>query len=127
MLALAPERFNAIYSGTKAFMLNLSMALRTELANTGIRVQAVLPGATRTEIWGKAGVDIAAMPADRLMDADEMVDAALAGLDIGEAVTIPSLAGHRRVVAVQRRASRDGAEFVAGTRGRAIQRAGEAA
>ncbi len=91
VLALAPERFNAVYSGTKSFMLNLSMALQTELANTGIRVQAVLPGATRTEIWGKAGVDIAAMPADRLMDAGEMVDAALAGLDMGEAVTIPSL------------------------------------
>ena len=91
VLALAPERFNAVYGGTKSFMLNLSVALQTELANTGIRVQAVLPGATRTEIWGKAGVDVAAMPADTLMDADEMVDAALAGLDIGEAVTIPSL------------------------------------
>ena len=91
VLALAPERFNATYSGTKAFMLNLSTALRTELANTGIRVQAVLPGATRTELWGKAGIDVAAMPADRLMDVAEMVDAALAGLDMGEAVTIPSL------------------------------------
>jgi short-subunit dehydrogenase len=91
VLALAPERFNATYSGTKAFMLNLSTALRTELADTGIRVQAVLPGATRTELWGKAGVDIAAMPAGMLMDIGEMVDAALAGLDMGEAVTIPSL------------------------------------
>lgn len=91
VLALAPERFNAAYSGTKSFMLNLSLALQTELANTGIRVQAVLPGATRTGLWSKAGVDAAAMPADRLMDADEMVDAALTGLDIGEVVTIPSL------------------------------------
>jgi short-subunit dehydrogenase len=91
VLALAPERFNAVYSGTKSFMLNLSLALQTELANTNIRVQAVLPGATRTELWRKAGVDIGAMAEDRLMDADEMVDAALAGLDIGEAVTIPSL------------------------------------
>jgi uncharacterized protein len=91
VLALAPERFNATYSGTKAFVLNLSTALRAELANTGIRVQAVLPGATRTEIWGKAGVDIAAVPAGMLMDVGEMVDAALAGLDLGEAVTIPSL------------------------------------
>jgi uncharacterized protein len=73
------------------FMLNLSLALQTELANTGIRVQAVLPGATLTELWRKAGVDVGAMPADRLMDADEMVGAALVGLDIGEAVTIPSL------------------------------------
>ncbi|MFL5287006.1 MAG: SDR family NAD(P)-dependent oxidoreductase [Rhodopila sp.] len=91
VLALAPERFNATYSGTKAFMLNLSTALRTELANSGVRVQAVLPGATRTELWGKAGIDVAAMPADRLMDVEEMVDAALAGLDMGEVVTIPSL------------------------------------
>ena len=49
VLALAPEQFNAVYSGTKSFMLNFSMALQTELANPGIRVQAVLPGATRTE------------------------------------------------------------------------------
>ena len=91
VLALTPERFNATYSGTKAFMLNLSIALQTELANSGIRVQAVLPGATRTELWGKAGIDIATMPSDRLMDVDEMVDASLTGLDMGEPVTIPSL------------------------------------
>jgi NAD(P)-dependent dehydrogenase (short-subunit alcohol dehydrogenase family) len=91
VLALAPERFNAVYSGTKSFMLNLSLALQAELASTGIRVQAVLPGATRTELWGKAGVDIAAISADNLMDVGDMVDAALVGLDIGEVVTIPSL------------------------------------
>jgi uncharacterized protein len=91
VLALAPERFNATYSDTKAFILNLSIALQTELTNTGIRVQAVLPGATRTELWGKAGIDIATMPSDQLMDVDEMVDSALTGLDMGEPVTIPSL------------------------------------
>jgi short-subunit dehydrogenase len=63
----------------------------TLMTNIGIRVQAVLPGATRTELWGKAGIDIATMPSDRLMDVDEMVDAALIGLDMGEPVTIPSL------------------------------------
>ncbi|MCA0246798.1 MAG: SDR family oxidoreductase [Proteobacteria bacterium] len=91
VLALAPERFNAAYSGTKSFLLNLSLSLQAELAGTGIRVQAVLPGATRTELWRKAGIDVAAIPADRLMEVGEMVDAALAGLDLGEAVTIPSL------------------------------------
>lgn len=91
VLALAPERFNAVYSGTKSFLLNLSLALQTELAGTAIRIQAVLPGATRTELWGKAGIDVTAMPAAILMDVGDMVDAALAGLDLGEAVTIPSL------------------------------------
>lgn len=91
VLALAPERFNATYSGTKAFLLNLSQSLQTELKGTSVRVQAVLPGATRTDIWAKAGVDVASLPQENLMDVDEMVDAALAGLDQGEAVTIPSL------------------------------------
>jgi len=91
VLALAPERFNGTYSGTKAFLLNLSLSLDQELKEKGVRVQAVLPGATRTDIWGKAGVDVATFPAEMLMDVEEMVDAALSGLDQGEVVTIPSL------------------------------------
>jgi uncharacterized protein len=91
ILALAPELFNGTYSGTKAFVLNLSMALQTELAGTQVRVQAVLPGATRTDLWAKSGVDVDAMPAERVMDVGDMVDAALAGLDLGEAITIPAL------------------------------------
>ena len=91
VLALAPELFNGTYSGTKAFILNLSLSLHAELQGNGIRIQAVLPGATRTEIWGKGGVDVDTLPADMVMGVDEMVDAALAGLDQGEVVTIPSL------------------------------------
>jgi short-subunit dehydrogenase len=91
VLALAPEMFNGVYSGTKAFVLNLSLSMQQELAASAVRVQAVLPGATRTEIWDRSGMDIAHMPAERLMAVDELVDAALAGLDAGEQVTIPSL------------------------------------
>jgi short-subunit dehydrogenase len=91
VLALAPELFNGTYSGTKAFVLNLSLSLHKELQPHGVRVQAVLPGGTRTEIWAKSGVDIDSLPQERLMETGEMVDAALAGLDQGELVTIPSL------------------------------------
>ncbi len=91
VLALAPELFNGVYSGTKAFILNLSLSMQQEVGGKGIRVQAVLPGATRTEFWGRAGVDVEALPPGILMTADEMVDAALAGLDQGETVTVPSL------------------------------------
>ncbi len=91
VLALVPEMFNGAYSGTKAFILNLTQALQAELAGKGVRVQAVMPGATRTEIWDRAGTAIANLPAHMLMEAEEMVDAALAGLDLGEAVTLPAL------------------------------------
>ena len=91
VLALAPEMFNGSYSGTKAYVLNLSQALQHELAPRGVRVQAVLPGATRTELWERAGIELANLPPSMVMDVNEMVDAALAGLDHGETVTIPSL------------------------------------
>jgi short-subunit dehydrogenase len=91
VLALAPKLYNGAYSGTKAYVLNLTQALQQELSPKGVRVQAVLPGATRTDLWERAGIDIANLPPEMLMDVDEMVDAALAGLDLGEIVTIPSL------------------------------------
>ena len=91
VLAVAPEISNATYAGTKAYVLALTQTMKVELANTGVTVQAVLPGATRTEIWERSGGDINALPAEIVMDAGEMVDAALAGLDQGELVTIPSL------------------------------------
>ena len=89
--ALAPESLNGVYSGSKAFVLAFSQTLHHELAARGVRVQAVLPGATSTEFWDLAGPGLANMPAAILMSADHMVDAALAGLDQGERVTIPSL------------------------------------
>lgn len=92
VLALAPERFEGTYSASEAFLLNLSQGLATHLKDTEVRVQAVLPGATRTEIWERSGKDISAFPADWVMEADDLVDAALAGFDAGETITIPPLA-----------------------------------
>jgi hypothetical protein len=83
--------FNGTYSDTKAFVLNLTQSMQEELKDQGVRVQAVLPGAPRTEFWERAETDIASLPASMLMEPDELVDAALAGLDHGELVTIPSL------------------------------------
>ena len=91
VLALAPEMFGGTYSGTKAYMLNFSLALHGELAPHGAWSQAVLPGATATEIWDRSGTGIKNIPDEIIMSVDDMVDAALAGLDMGERVTIPSL------------------------------------
>jgi len=92
IVAIAPETLNGVYGGTKAFVLALSHSLVHELADKGVRVQAVLPGATATEFWDIAGVPVHQLPPQIVMLADHMVDAALAGLDLGEIVTIPSLA-----------------------------------
>ena len=91
VLGLAPELFPGVYPATKSFVLTLTQSLHNELGKSGIRLQAVLPSATRTEIWERSGKNIDELPAEMVMDVDEMVDAALAGFDQGELVTIPAL------------------------------------
>jgi len=91
VVALIPERFNASYSASKAYVLSLSQSLNAELSGSGVQVQAVLPGVTRTEIWERSGIDGSAIPAEMVMEAGEMVDAALSGFDQGELISIPSL------------------------------------
>jgi short-subunit dehydrogenase len=91
IVAVAPEVLNGVYGGTKAFVLAFSQSLHHELAAKGVRVQAVLPGATRTEFWDVAGHPVENLPQDLVMSVDDLVDAALSGLDQGELATVPSL------------------------------------
>lgn len=91
IVAIAPELLNGVYGGSKAFVLAFSQSLKHELADKGVRVQAVLPGATATEFWGVAGVPVEHLPQQIVMPAEAMVDASLAGLDAGEFATIPAL------------------------------------
>ena len=89
VVGFAPEFGMAVYGATKAFVLFLSQGLNLELGPKGVYVQAVLPAATRTEIWEHAGVDVNTIPG--VMEVGELVDAALVGFDRREAVTIPPL------------------------------------
>jgi short-subunit dehydrogenase len=82
---------NSVYGATKAYLLHFSEVLALELGSSAVRVQAVLPGVTRTALWDGSGVELNSLPAEMIMEAGEMVDAALAGFDQGERVTVPSL------------------------------------
>ncbi|KAK0358088.1 hypothetical protein LTR94_036798, partial [Friedmanniomyces endolithicus] len=77
VVGLAPEFGQTVYGATKAFVLSLSQGLAHELGPKGIYVQAVLPAATATDIWSRAGADPAALPP--MMEVGALVDAALAG------------------------------------------------
>lgn len=91
IVALSPETLNGVYGGSKAFVLAFSQSLHHELADHGVQVQAVLPGATATEFWEIGGLPLEHLPKNIVMTADDMVDAALVGFDRQELVTIPSL------------------------------------
>jgi short-subunit dehydrogenase len=91
VLAVHSMPVSAVYSGTKGFVLNFSRGLQEELAGTGVRVHLVLPASTATEIWDNSGVPLSALDKAKVMTTENLVDAALAGFDQGEAITWPSV------------------------------------
>ncbi|HDW3841018.1 TPA: SDR family NAD(P)-dependent oxidoreductase [Raoultella ornithinolytica] len=86
-----PRLSNGAYGASKAFVIALPQSLQHELAGKGLRLQVVLPGATSTPIWVFAGMPVFDLPADFVMTTDDLVHSALAGFDMGEVYTIPSL------------------------------------
>lgn len=91
IVAVGPEILNGVYGGSKAFVLAFSQSLHHELKAKSVKIQAVLPGATATEFWDIAGTPVQHLPGEIVMQANDMVDASLAGFDQGELITIPSL------------------------------------
>jgi uncharacterized protein len=89
VVGIIPELQLGNYGATKAYVIAFTQALQAELGGRGIRFQAVMPAATRTEIWERAGRDVDAL--SDVMEVGELVDASLAGFDKGEVITIPPL------------------------------------
>ncbi|WP_244598418.1 SDR family NAD(P)-dependent oxidoreductase [Rhizobium tubonense] len=83
---------SAIYSGTKGYVMNFSRGLQQELAGTNVRLQLVMPASTATELWDLAGVPLTSLNQTAVMMSENLVDAALAGFDKGEDITLPSVA-----------------------------------
>jgi hypothetical protein len=90
-VGISPETLNGVYGGTKAYVIALSHSLQHELGDKGIRIQVVLPAATATDAWEIAGLHYDKLPKEIVMSVEDLVDAALVGLDQGERVTIPPL------------------------------------
>jgi short-subunit dehydrogenase len=91
VMALHSLPITTLYSATKSYLLMFSRGLQGELANTGVRVQAVLPAGTATEFYDHSGIPLSAFDPAVVMTTDKLVDAALAGFDLGEEVTLPSV------------------------------------
>lgn len=91
IVSIAPEVLNGVYGGSKAFVTAFSQSLHHELADKGVRIQAVLPGATATEFWDNGGLPLEHLDPAIVMPASALVDAALIDFDRGELISIPSL------------------------------------
>jgi len=91
VLSFHALQISAIYSGTKGYVMNFSRGLQQELADTNVRLQLVMPASTATELWDLSGVPLASLNQASVMSVENLVDAALAGFDKGEAITLPSV------------------------------------
>jgi short-subunit dehydrogenase len=89
LAAFQPAPFNATYGATKAFVNSFTESLHEELRGSGVRVQALCPGFTRTEFQERAGIDTSGIPSFAWMTAATVVDSSLAGLERGEVLCVP--------------------------------------
>jgi hypothetical protein len=86
--AFQPGPKMAVYFATKAFVLSLSEALHEELRPHGIKVSCLCPGPTRTEFGDVAGFGGNGLFDRVAMNAAQVVETGLEGLDANDAVVI---------------------------------------
>jgi short-subunit dehydrogenase len=91
LAGIGPYPFTATYGATKAFVNSFTEALAEELRGTGVHVQALCPGFTRTRFQERAGVDPATVPGFAWMSAESVVSASLASLARGEVLCVPGV------------------------------------
>jgi len=84
-----PKR--ATYVGANAFINAFSQLVQSELEGTGVQVQALCPGLVQTEFHEHVGADPSRFPAAIVMSPEDVVQASLAGLKLGEAICVPAL------------------------------------
>ncbi|MFI6440227.1 SDR family NAD(P)-dependent oxidoreductase [Streptomyces sp. NPDC050759] len=80
LLGFQPTPYLSVYGATKAFVLSFTESLWEETHDTGLRVLALCPGATKTEFYDAAGSQQADYGAKRVTPAD-VVKTALDTLD----------------------------------------------
>jgi len=104
--AFMPTQGNATYCATKAFLVTFSEALQRELLGTGIKIQALCPGFTRTEFHDTPEfkkLDRSVIPRFLWTSADDIVAASLRSLETGKVTYIPGLKNYLLVAAIRNR------------------------
>ena len=99
MSAFQPDAYTATYGATKAFVNSFTEALHEEVRGSGVTVQALCPGFTRTEFQKRAGIDVSELPGFVWMEPAAVVEESLAALQHGHLICVPGLT-NRAVVAL---------------------------
>jgi short-subunit dehydrogenase len=91
--AFTPFPSNAVYSASKAFVTRFTESIYLELQGTGVSVQALCPGMTRTDLHEKMGFDKNTVYKDKglmkAMTPEEVVNISLQCLEHGKVLCVP--------------------------------------
>ncbi len=91
----------ATYAGTNAYINTFPELLQSELEGTGVQVQALCPGVVETEFHERVGADPRRFPAAIVMKPEDLVDASLKGLELGEVICVPAMEDERLLEKIQ--------------------------
>lgn len=111
--AFQPCPYFATYGATKAFLNSFTEALHEELRGSGVRVQALCPGLTHTEIFERAGADASGLPSFLWMEPEAVVAESLSALDRGTVLCVPGI-GNRALTSLSRLVPHDVSRRLAG-------------
>ncbi|MFB7946075.1 SDR family NAD(P)-dependent oxidoreductase [Kitasatospora phosalacinea] len=105
------------YGATKAWVVNFTLGIARDLAGSGVRLQALCPGFTRTEFHQRAGMGTSSIPAWGWLTADRVVDDSLRDLARNRPLCVPSKR-YRAAVAAARLLPPGGLGKLSNTAGR---------
>jgi uncharacterized protein len=93
---LMPGTFQAVYNGSKAFLDSFSVALNNELKESGVTVTCLLPGATETDFFERAGMMDTAVGTGEKMNAAEVAKIGFDAMMAGELKVVAGFANKVR-------------------------------
>lgn len=91
LAAFQPLARSATYAATKAFVLSFTQSLADEVRGSGIHLQVLCPGLTRSEFHTVNDFDVSRLPDLVWQSAEQVVDVSLAALDRPRVVVVPGL------------------------------------
>jgi short-subunit dehydrogenase len=94
-----PGTFQAVYNGTKAFIDSFSIALRAELKDTGVTVTCLMPGATETPFFERAGLEDTKIGTAKKADPAGVAKDGYEAMKKGDADIVSGLGNKLRVAA----------------------------
>ena len=94
-----PKR--ATYAGANIYINTFTQLLQSELEGTGVQLQALCPGVVETEFHKQVGIDPSRYPAAIVMKPEDLVEASMAGLSLGEVICVPAMENANLLAQIQ--------------------------